>query len=231
MSLSTLLRETLRVNKDVQIPTKPFRAMQITKTDIDFPTFKANLNKWKSIVGYLIDYNGQSWPQRVSKLTQDGYVVLAVSTDLLAGEWSESFYGYFVMQPQEFEAIEKNLRNLARVKTNGLHNEILWMLKQGFTGEKAYGNYFNPIQTNDCEDDGVMRYITPKRTLPKKLFDALPMAKFDWESFEYRKGDTQNSQWMVILQSEFESDQVYLDRLVKVNKIIEEYDNRDGGNL
>ena len=227
MSLSTLLRDTLRVNKDVKIPAKPFRAMQIAKTDIDFPTFKSNLNNWKSIIGYYIDYNGTRWPQRVSKLTQDGYVVLAVSTDFLAGEWSESFYGYFVMQPLGFKAIEKNLKGLAKAKTNGLHIEILWMLKQGFTGEKAYQNYFNVSQKNDCEDDGVMYYITPKRTLPKKLFDALPMVKFNWEKYEYCKDNTRISQWLIILQSEFESNTVYQDRLYRVNKIIEEYDSNE----
>lgn len=208
------------------LPAKPFRAAIAAKLDVDYEIFKINLNSWKKIISYnYIDSFKQPHLQVVSKTSIDNYVVLALSTDYIAGEWSESYYGYIIMTPEEYKAIEAHLARLAKQKPNGLHQEIIWTIKQDFTGDKIYLNYFNGVQVNDCEDDGVMRYITPKRAMPRDLWEKLPIILFDWEAYEYRKQGSGTAEWMIILQSEFESDEVYLKNLEHVNKIIEEYDN------
>lgn len=206
-------------------PPEKFKAFSVGEIDgcgdhFDHDTFHKNLDQWEQYASYNVDYNSQDWPQRIARKNIDNYVVLAVSSDVLAGVDSYGFEGYFIIKRSEFEQIETTLQHLIWQKYNGINEVIWWMLRQDFKGDKVYMNFFNPVERNECEDDGMMRYITPKRTIPKDLFHKLPMKKFDWGSYEYSKRDYEGREWMIILQSEFEPFERFEERLKSVNETI-----------
>jgi hypothetical protein len=216
----TMVFEELGIK--VPIPEN-FKAWVVSKKDgcgdyFDSITFHKNLDQWEQYASYNVDYNHHDWLQRIARKNIDDYVVLAMSSDFLAGVDSYGFTGYFIMKRSEFEQIETTLQHLIWQKYNGIHEAIVWMLRQNFKGDKAYLNFFNGIERNECEDDGMMRYITPKRTIPKDLFGKLPMKKFDWGSYEYSKRE--GREWMIVLQSEFEPSDKFEERLKAVNETI-----------
>jgi hypothetical protein len=176
----------------------------------------------------LFRYNGYDWPQKVAIYTLlDDFIVLAISTDFVAGQDSDGFMGYFVLTKKEYEDVKVQLLKLIKDKTNGLHHYLFDIIKQGYSGDKAYLNFFDSVRTIDAQDDGVMRFITPKRRLPPEIRAALKekLSYINWDESEYKcdafTGDEYSGiMEIILLQDVFQENNVK-ERLAEINTLID----------
>jgi hypothetical protein len=203
------------------------------KDNFDYETFKKNIGDEGAFHRrrYNIYYNSQNWKQIVAidKL-YDNLVVIAISADFLAGEDSDQFSGYFIMTKEEYEDIKGQLSNLIRKRTNGIYLSLIDIITQGYKDEKSFRNYFDSL-TIDCQDDGYIKLLTPKRKIPKGLRDLLKdyLTYINWDESEYKLdmyGDElYGIMEVIILKDVFESNEKEKERFDKVNKIIGNFYN------
>lgn len=208
------------------VPIGQRKEKNFDKAKIDF--ILGEQSAWQKANFELKRYNGYDWPQKVAINTLfEDLVAVALSLDLVAGEDSDGFLGYYILTKQEYEDIKTQLFKLIKDKTNGLHHYLLEIVKQGYSGDKIYWNYFSGVKTIDCQDDGLIKFITPKRKLPKSIRCALgKRLEFrNWDESEYRcdafTGDEYAGiQEIIILQNEYEANERETERLAEVNSII-----------
>ena len=194
------------------------------RIQFDKEIFWRNAAEWTQIGKYELTEGMVQIVAKPKDAMMEDFIVLAVSTDYLAGEASEGFFGYFILTKEEWRNIEDYLINEIQREGNGLHLFMINTIRQGFKDEKAYLNFFGGITHVDCQDDGMFSFIATKRKLPVTLRAALDdmLTVWNWDEAEYNSEGFTGSQEIIILRDVFEPREKAKERLEKVNKIIME---------
>ena len=191
--------------------------------------FLENLDSWESR-NFIIKRNGYDWPQIIAFYKSlDDFVVVALSTDLLAGVDSDSFECYFILTKSEYKDIECFLLRDIRDQKMAINLILTGRVTQSWKGNQIYRNYFDPVCQIDCQDDGFFEFIAPKRRLPSPIREALKdyLEYMDWDNFEYNSEDFTGTQEIIILRDVFETRKRTLEEINEIIKRILEIEEKN----